>query len=78
MSTYSSAWDFIEKAGERLGATGEMRRKWRVRGVSHNWRLALVEEARRVRYRLDTAEFDRPPGPKRRCAATAAVEVRAQ
>jgi hypothetical protein len=57
-------WEFIEKAATDLGIDTEAIRKWRVRGVPHQWRLAIVDAAEDRGFALDRAEFDRPPGPK--------------
>lgn len=58
-------WTFIERAGRELGASAEVVRKWRSRGVSHPWRVPLIEFAEREDFALDRAAFDNPPGPKR-------------
>lgn len=58
-------WAFIERSGRQLGASAEMVRKWRLRGVSHQWRLKLVEIAEQEEFPLDRNAFDNPPGPKR-------------
>lgn len=58
-------WTFIERAGRQLGASAEMVRKWRLRGVSYQWRLPIVEAAEKEDFPLDRAEFDKPPGGKR-------------
>lgn len=60
-------WDFIERAAAELGVGPEAVRKWRNpnRGVSHQWRLPIIEIAQREGFPLDRAEFDKPPGPKR-------------
>jgi hypothetical protein len=57
-------WTHIETLGRELGATEEMIRKWRVRGVPHTWRLRLLDAADDAGVPLDRRAFDLPPGPK--------------
>ena len=61
----SEQWEFIEKAALDIGVEAEAFRKWRVRGVPHQWRLPIVDTALRQGFILDRDEFDTPPGPKR-------------
>lgn len=58
-------WEFIERAAAELGIGAEAFRKWRIRGVPHQWRLAIADRALAQGYDLDRAEFDRPPGSRR-------------
>lgn len=58
-------WEFIEASAQERGVSPEAFRKWRVRGVPHPARLAIVERAQRLGFSLDKAAFDEPPGSKR-------------
>lgn len=73
MAVVQEHWQFIERTAAALGADAEVIRKWRIRGVSHHWRVRLIEAAEAEGFALDRAAFDAPPGPKR--AVKAASEA---
>jgi hypothetical protein len=58
-------WEFIEDSAQELGVSAEALRKWRVRGVPHPMRLAIVERAQETGFAFEKAAFDEPPGSKR-------------
>jgi hypothetical protein len=62
------SWDTIERIALQLKISQEAIRKWRDRGVPRSWRLDLLRAD--VRREIVEEDFDRPPGPRRKCRAS--------
>ena len=42
MEIDADIWKLISNAGASLGVTESARKKWRVRGVPHKWRMKII------------------------------------
>jgi hypothetical protein len=42
MEINADIWKLISTAGASLGVTESARKKWRVRGVPHKWRMKII------------------------------------
>lgn len=64
-------WDFIREAAIALGVKPNNAKQWRLTGVPHKYRIALLEAADRAGFELDKAAFDNPPRQPRQKAQAA-------
>jgi hypothetical protein len=48
----------IDGLAKRLGARDDTRRKWRQRGVPHQWRLPIIESAAEMGVKLSSTDFE--------------------
>ena len=58
MITQADKWNLIDKIGAEMGASHDARQKWRQRGVSHHYRLDMVERARAEGVDLTREDFE--------------------